>query len=107
MKYASGAPEVYHTEEPVDLRFISFAATGSKEVYGYFSKSDKGGLFYLAFDETSKTAQWVPVTGAVGVLTTPGVITVLWGADGDKLVVGRAEDSLGVRAFHWVPVVDR
>jgi len=107
MKYASAAPEVYHTEEPVDLRFISFAATGSKKIYGYFSKLGKGGLYYLAFDETSKTAQWLPVTGAAGVLTTPGVITQLYGADGDNLVVSRAEDPVGASALHWVPVVDR
>jgi hypothetical protein len=107
MKYASGAPEAYHTEEPLDLRFVSFAGTGSKKIYGYFSKADKGGLYYLAFDETSKTAQWVPVTGAVGTLTTPGVITALWGADGDKLVVSRAEDPRGVAALHWASVVDR
>lgn len=107
MKYASDAPEAYHTEEPVDLRFISFAATGSRKIYGHFSKADKGGLYYLAFDETSKTAQWLPVTGAAGVLTTPGVITQLYGADGDKLVVSRAEDPIGASALHWVPVVDR
>lgn len=107
MKYASDAPEVYHTEKPFNLRFISFAATGPKEIYGYFSKADKGGLYYLAFDETSKTAQWLPVTGAAGVLTTPGVITALYGADGDKLVVSRAEDPVGASALHWVPVVDR
>ena len=107
MKYASDAPEVYHTEEPVGLRFGGLAAIGSKKIYGYFSKLDKGGLYYLAFDETSKTAQWAPVTGAVGGLTTPGVITVLWGADGDKLLVSRAEDPTGVAALHWVPVVDQ
>ena len=107
MKYANDAPEVYHTEEPVDLRFITFAATGSKEIYGYFSKGDKGGLYYLAFDETSKTAQWVPVTGAAGTLTTPGAISAFWGADGDKLVVSRAGDPSGVAAKHWVAVVDR
>jgi hypothetical protein len=107
MKYAGDALEVYHTEEPVDLRFISFAATDSRKIYGYFSKADKGGLYYLAFDETSKTAQWLPVTGAAGALDTPGVITVLWGDDGDKLVVSRADDPLGVTALHWVPVVDR
>lgn len=107
MRYASGAPEAYHTEEPADLRFISFAATGSREIYGHFSKADKGGLYYLAFDETSKTAQWVSVTGAAGVQTTPGVVTHLYGADGDKLVVGRAEDRLDGSTLHWVPVVDQ
>jgi hypothetical protein len=107
MKYAGAAPEVYHTEEPVGLRFVGFASTGSKQIYGHFSKLGKGGLYYLAFDETSKTAQWLPVTGAAGDLNTPGVITVLWGDDGDKLVVSRAEDPVGASALHWVPVVDR
>lgn len=108
MKYAGDAPEVYRTEEPVDLLYtLGLAATGSKKIYGSFSKSGTGGLFYLAFDETSKTAQWEPVTGAVGATTTPGVITRLWGADGDKLVVSRAEDPMGQKAFHWAPAVDR
>ena len=107
MKYASDAPEVYHTEEPVDLRFISFATTGPKKIYSHFWKLGNGGLYYLAFEETSKTAQWVPVPGAVGTYTTPGVIIALRGADGDKLVVSRAEDPLGTSALHWVPVADR
>jgi hypothetical protein len=107
MKYASDAPSAYHTEEPVDRHFGGLAATGSKKIYGYFFKTDKGGLYYLAFDETSKTAQWLPVTGAAGILTTPGVITQLYGADGDKLLVSRAEDPTGVAALHWVAVVDR
>lgn len=107
MKYTSDAPEVYHTEEPVGLRFIGLAATGSKKIYAYFSKPGNRGLYYLEFDETSRKAQWVPVTGAVGSPTTPGVITQLWGADGDKLVVSQAEDPIGVSALHWVLVVDR
>jgi hypothetical protein len=107
MDYTSDAPEVYRTEDPVGLRFVGFAATGSKKIYGHFSKGATGGLYYLSFDETSKTAQWVPVTSASGALTSPGVITVLWGDDGDKLVVSRAEDPVGVSALHWVPVIDR
>ena len=107
MKYDGIAPEIYHTEEPVGLRFVGLAATGSKKIYGYFSRSSNSGLYYLAFDEISKTAQWVPVTGAVGAYTTPGVITALWGADSDELVVSRAEDPIGVSALHWVPVVDQ
>lgn len=107
MKYAGDTPEVFHTEEPVGLRFISFATTGSRQIYGYFSKGAKGGLYFLTFDETAKTAQWLPVIGAAGALSTPGVITVLWGDDGDKLVVSRAEDPLGTSALHWVPVAGR
>jgi hypothetical protein len=107
LKYGSGAPQVYHVEEPSGLQFNGFATTGSKKVYGYFSKLAKSGLYYLSFEETSKTARWLPVTGTLGVRTTPGVIIGLWGADGDKLLISRAEDPTGESAFHWASPVDR
>ena len=107
MKYAGKAPEVYHTEEPAGLRFINLATTGPKEVYGYFWEAGTHGLYYLVFDETAKTAKWVPVPGAVGDHSAPGVIIALWGAEGDNLVVSRAEDPLTTSALHWVPVAVR
>jgi hypothetical protein len=107
MKYGSDAPQVYHAEEPSCLRFNGFAATGSKKIYGYFSKLANSGLYHLLFDETSKAAQWLPVAGTVGVRTTPGVITGLWGADGNNLLVSRAEDNAGETAFHWASAVDQ
>lgn len=107
MKYSGGAPQVYAAEAPAGLRFHGFAATGSKKVYAYFSKLGDGGLFFLSFDETSKTARWLPVEGTVGVYTKPGVIIGLWGSDGDNLVVSRAEDRTGQTAFHWATAVDK
>lgn len=107
MKYAGDAPEVYHTEEPIGMRFHGFAVTGPKKIFGYFWESGKDGLYYLAFDDAAKTAQWVPVPGTVGDPNTPGVVTALRGADGDNLVVSFAEDPLGASALHWVSVVDR
>jgi len=107
MKYNSDAPQVYHAEALSNLQFNGFAATGSKKIYAYFSKLANGGLYYLSFDETSRTVRWLPVAGTVGAQATPGVITGLWGADGDKLVVSRAEDPTGQTAFHWASPVDR
>jgi hypothetical protein len=46
----------------------------------------------VEIDDASKTAQWLAVTGTAEAYTTPGVIIGLWGADGDKLIVSRAED---------------
>jgi hypothetical protein len=105
MKYTADAPQAYHTEEPAGLQFHGFAATGSRKIYAHFSKLAKTGLYYLAFDDASKTAHWLPVRGAVGTYNSLGVIIGLWGADGDKLVVSRAEDPTGNTALHWVSPV--
>lgn len=102
MKYAGDAPHVYHAEVPSDLRLLGFAVTGSKKIYGYFSLLDRGGLYYLLFNEASKTVSWVPIEGTVGVHAKPGRITGLWGSDGNNLLVSRAEDSAGELAIHWV-----
>jgi hypothetical protein len=106
MKYGDGAPHVYHAEAPTNLQLSGFTATGSKKVYGFFSRGATGGLYYLSFDEANSTATWLPVKGAVGAYTKPGVVTGLWGSDGDKLLVSRAEDTTGVAALHWTtPVI--
>jgi hypothetical protein len=55
-----------HVEEPSGLRFSGFAATGSRKIYAYFQILGNGGLYYLSFDDASKTALWLPVPGAVG-----------------------------------------
>jgi len=103
--YAGKAPEIYHTKgEPTGLQFDGFASTDRKYIYGHFLKLGTGGLYSLAFEEASKSATWVPVTNTVGSLSTPGVISALWGADGDKLLVSRAEDPAGMTALHWAPV---
>ena len=106
MKYGDGAPHVYHAEAPTNLRLVGFTATGSRKVYGYFYRGSIGGLYYLSFDDANSTANWLPVKGAVGAYTKSGVVTGLWGSDGDKLLVSRAEDTTGVAALHWTtPVI--
>jgi len=102
MKYGADAPHVYHAEAPSDLRLVGFAVTGSKKIYGYFSLLDRGGIYYLSFNEAANTVSWAPIDGTVGVGTTPGRITGLWGSDGNSLLVSRAEDSAGDLAIHWV-----
>jgi hypothetical protein len=106
MKYGDGAPHVYHAEAPSGLRLGGITATGSKKVYGFFSSGGTGGLYYLSFDKANSTANWLPVKGAVGAYTKLGVVTGLWGSDGDKLLVSQAEDTAGVAAIHWTtPVI--
>jgi hypothetical protein len=107
MKYSDSAPHVYHAEAPSGLRLVGFTATGSKKVYGFFSRGGTGGLYYLSFYEAANTAQWLPVEGAVGAYTKSGVVTGLWGSDGDKLLVSRAEDTTGVAALHWATLVNQ
>ena len=106
MKYTEASPHLYHLVAPPELKLIGFATTGPKQVYGFFSRSDFGGLYYLAFDESGKPVSWLPVKGTVGPLTDPGVVSGLWGAEGDKLILSRADDSVGVQAVHWTRVVN-
>src|SRR6266567_3848447 len=100
MKYSDDASHVYRAEGPSNLRLAGFAATGSKQVYGYFYRAGTSGLYYLSFDETDNTAHWLPVEGTVGDHAKPEVVTALFGSDGDKLLVSRAGDSVGVAALH-------
>jgi len=102
MKYDNDSPHLYCVEAPAGLRLVGFATTSAGEVFGHFSHSGQNGLYYLALNEAAKTARWRPVEGTTGSHTKPGVITALWGSDGDKLVVGRAEDRAGTVALHWV-----
>src|SRR5262249_15782438 len=85
-KYGPASPTIYHIQSPVDLRFHGFAAIGSKKAFAHFSKLDNGGLYYLSLDETSRTGARIPVDGAVGARSSGGVITNLWGSDGESLI---------------------
>jgi hypothetical protein len=96
MKYAEASPHLYHVAAPSNVRYIDFATTGPEQTYAFFSRSDFGGLYYLAFDESGKPMSWLPVKGAVGPVHVRGVVTGLWGAEGNKLLVSRGEDTLGV-----------
>lgn len=102
MSYRNAAPRIYHANVPGRLRLIGFATTGTKKVYGSFSLLGAGGLYYLRLNENSSTATWLPVDGAVGLHSKSGVVTGLWGADGEELLVSRAQDHSGVEAIHWV-----
>lgn len=107
MQYGADVPHVYRAEALPALRMVGFAVTGPKKVYGCFSLLGRGGLYQLSFDEVAKTVSWLAVEGTVGVYTKPGVITGLWGSDGDKLLVNRAEDRAGVAALHWATPLDQ
>jgi len=88
MKYGDGAPHVLSRRSPNPILQLSgFTATASKKVYGFFSRGGTGGLLRIfSFDEANSTASWLPVKAAVGAYTKPGVVTGLWGSDGDKLL---------------------
>jgi len=107
MKYGGDAPQVFRADPPPGLRFTGFAVTGPRKIYAHFSKGGNSGLFQLSFNDASKTAEWLPVTGTAGAYTTPGVIVGLWGADGDQLIVSRGEDPTGTTALHWISPLDR
>jgi hypothetical protein len=107
MKYGGNGPHVYVAKVPPGVRLVGFAVTGSKKAYGYFSRGSIGGLYYLIFDQVTETATWAPVKDTVGVYTMPGGISGLWGADGNSLIVSRAEDAAGVTALHWATLVDQ
>ncbi len=102
MKYENDSPRIYSAEVPSGLQLVGFAAISPDEVFGHFSRAGRDGLFSLSLNKAAGTAQWLPVEGTVGVHTKPGVIIGLWGSDGDKLVLSRAEDNAGAEALHWV-----
>jgi hypothetical protein len=106
MRYGGDSPHLYQVEAaPSGFRLVGFAATGFKKIFGYFSHGGRSGLYSLWFDEAARSASWRPVDGTVGEYTTTGVITALWGSDGDKLLVSRAGDPSREMAIHWtVPI---
>jgi hypothetical protein len=107
LKYGSNSPHVYQVEAvPAELRLTGFAAIDSKRIYGHYSSGNNTGLYVLSFDEPSNTVKWNPIEGTIGKYTTTGVITALWGNDGDKLLIGRAEDRAREAAIHWTTPVE-
>jgi hypothetical protein len=101
MKYSDSTPRIFRVPTPSSLKSHGFAVTDSKRVYGYFSRPNFGGLYYLSLDETAGSGAWLPVKGIVGPLTQSGVVTGLWGADSENLLVSISEDPGGVLAIHW------
>ena len=105
MKYTDGAPHLYRVESAPDGKATGLATTDANHIYAYFWRHKPGGvsgLYHLSFHENDTVARWIPVKGAVGSSTDPGVISGLWGSDGDNLVVSLGDDSVGVAAIHWV-----
>jgi hypothetical protein len=96
--YGADRPFLYHAEgAPSGLLLIGLAVTNKpKNVYGFFGHGTKNGIYYLTFDESARTAQWLPAQQ-----TSNGAISGLWGSDGGSLVVSRSADSAGEQAIHW------
>ncbi|MGC1838357.1 MAG: hypothetical protein WA674_08440 [Candidatus Acidiferrales bacterium] len=108
MPYAADAPQVYHIQGSSQLSLKGFASSGPKRVYGVLdnrvgSENTSVGLYTLAFDDKNMTVSWKPVDGAVGSPKQPGTIAMLWGIDGENLVIGRTQDPVGMTALLWVP----
>lgn len=102
LKYGSSSPRVYQVETtPLNVRLTGFAAIDSKRIYGHFSHGNNSGLYALSFDEPGKSVSWRAVEGTVGPDSAPGVITRLFGADADQLLVSYADDQAGEMAIYW------
>jgi hypothetical protein len=109
--YDGGMPRRYRADIPAGLWLIGSAFVASKKTFGYFenlqSQEDASqGLYTLDFDEAAKTARWIPVNPG-GARTRMGIITALWGADGERLVLSRGGDAAGQAGIHWATPLDR
>jgi len=110
LEYKSETPRIYKMT-PSQLMVGGLAVTNTNAVYGLLEDqpnreddSGKNGMYFLALDDSTQTAQWQPVKGAVGRRTDGGVIVDVWGAYGENLVVHRAGDPAELAAVHWVSV---
>jgi hypothetical protein len=109
MAYSGDKPHVYMAQSPTNFRLAGFAVTKDNQVYGHLyrpGKGGQGGVYHLSVNDTENTVSWVLVQGTFGPNTQPGVITALWGADGEQLLVSRAEDRAGQTALHWATVLE-
>lgn len=95
----SGSVKRYHVDRSsVNLPVRGFALTSQGEVYGFlrdYSKPELQGLFHLEPDAKNAVVKWVPVEGASGGKGQAGVFQGLWGADGETLIHGYADDPAG------------
>jgi hypothetical protein len=110
MKYADAAPQLYRVESAPDGKPTGLATTDAKQIYAYFWRRKPGGvsgLYQLSVHENDTIVHWIPVKGAVGSSADPGVVSGLWGSDGEDLVVSRADDSVGVAAIYWILLVSQ
>ena len=104
--YRAQAPRIYDISGPKGLEVVGFAVTNSGDVYGALDDLNGGngkeGMYTLVLDRVADTGHWQPVKGAVGRLTDEGVVSRVWGVDGDSLVVSRSGDPAEITALHWV-----
>lgn len=112
MSYGSNLPRLYEAPPPLGLTLTGFATFGPKNAYGVLINRQRTddptqGLYSLELDDTTKTVRWVTVEGAVGARTNVGTVIRLWGADGEFLVLGRAQDPSGLTALHWAAVSEK
>jgi hypothetical protein len=112
MPYGGSVPNLYDAPPPSGLTMTGFASFGSKNAYGVFINRQRmddpiQGLYSLELDESAKTVRWVAVEGALGSRKSSGTVLRLWGADGEFLVLGRAQDPAGLTALHWAAVSEK
>lgn len=101
--YKAEAPRIYDISGPEGLEVVGFAVTNSGDVYGALDTlgtvDGKEGMYTLVLNRGADTGYWQPVKGAVGNFSDEGVVSRVWGVDGDSLVVSRSNDAV---ALHWV-----
>jgi hypothetical protein len=108
--YGDSAPTLYSVATPAGFRVTHFVVVGQSEgIFGYLSntqnkKDPSNGLYALVLDKGKRTGEWIPVEDVVGSATGAGVVSTLWGADGESLLIGRSGDTLGIAGIHWVSV---
>jgi len=89
----------------VDLPLRGLALTAAGDVYGHLEDYSKPngpqGLFSLELDRNNGTVRWRPIPRASGPKTQRGVVSGLWGADGDSLVYNIFDDPAGRMGVSW------
>jgi hypothetical protein len=109
--YTAQAPRIYRISPRRGLVVVGFAVTNSGNLYGALDDLKDGtgieGMYTLVLDPASASGRWQPVSGAVGDLDAEGIVSKVWGADGDSLVVSRGGDPAGIAALHWVTVAPK
>jgi hypothetical protein len=93
-------------------RANGLAVTDDGKVYASFGPSMGGnmrGLYQIEAETENPIARLIPVAGTIKVLERgkqppAGTIILLWGADGNQLVVWRTDEPNGALAS-WVDVI--
>jgi hypothetical protein len=89
----------------IDLPVRGFAVTEQGDVYGYLRDYQQNttvqGLFHLDVNTATGRVRWTPIVPGSGLKGQAGVISGLWGADGEYLVHGFDSDPSGRAAVSW------